>query len=363
MTQNNTYLKQLDGLRFVAVSMVLVGHWLENAVGFTMSYFGVCLFFVLSGFLITRILLQSKQKDAHLERNHSQSLKQFFIRRTIRIFPLYYLTIFVAFLLNVLPIREKIWWYLTYTTNFYIAIKQTWLGSSDHLWSLAVEEQFYIFFPFLVFFVATRYLTKVLLGFIGISVLLRLFFFMKGTAWMTPYVLMPTCLDAFGIGGLLAYFYFNKNEHFKKIITNKLYLAGSLVLYLGIVFFGSQLSEGHNIINVVLLRLFESFLSLFLVGNAAYGFGGLAKNILENRVSIYIGQISYGIYIFHNFVYNAYHSSPTHPVVRLFNKFPAFAENIPFKIIFLYLITVGIATISWFIFEKPINALKDKFSY
>ena len=364
MAQPTTsYLKQLDGLRFIAVSLVLIDHWSGDALGIPISYLGVCLFFVLSGFLITRILLQAKQKDEELQRSHGFSLKQFFIRRTVRIFPIYYLTIFVLFVLNEPPIREKIWWYLTYSTNIYIAIKQTWLGSSDHLWSLAVEEQVYLFFPFIIFFLPTRYLTKILYGFIAFSVLLRLFFFLNGTAWMTPYVLMPTCLDAFGMGGLLAYFFFNKSEKAKAFITNKSYLITSLILYVGIVVWGKQFPEGHNIITVVFLRFFESLLSVFVVGNAAYGFGGIAKTILENNTSVYLGRISYGIYIYHKFIFNAYHSSATHPVVRLLNKLPIIAQNFPLKIIFLYLITIVVASISWFLIEKPINYWKEKFRY
>lgn len=360
---NTSYLKQLDGLRFIAVSMVLIEHWSGEMLGFPISYLGVCMFFVLSGFLITRILLQAKQKDETLERSHGFSLKQFFIRRTVRIFPIYYLTIFILFVLNVPPVREQLVWCLTYSTNIYIAVKQTWLGSIDHLWSLAVEEQFYMFFPFLVLFSPTRYLTKILFGFIGLSVLLRLFFFLNGTPWMTPYVLMPTCLDAFGMGGLLAYFFFHKNERMKAFITNKIYLIVSMALYIGVVIWGKQFSDIHNIITVVFLRFFESLFSLFLVGNAAYGFSGVTKNILENSATVYLGRISYGIYIYHNFIYNPYHSSATHPIVRVLNKLPFLAENISLKVVFLYIITVSVATVSWFLIEKPINKWKDNFGY
>jgi peptidoglycan/LPS O-acetylase OafA/YrhL len=100
-----------------------------------------------------------------------------------------------------------------------------------------------------------------------------------------------------------------------------------------------------------------------MVGNAAYGFGGVTKSVLENSISVYLGRISYGIYIYHKFIYNFYHSSPSHPVVRLLNKLPVIAENIPLKIVFLYLITIVVATVSWFLIEKPINKWKDNFSY
>ncbi len=366
MTQNTTntsYLRQLDGLRFLAVTMVLIDHWSSDVLQFPISYLGVCMFFVLSGFLITRILLQARQKDENLGRSHKFSLKQFYIRRTVRIFPIYYLTILALFIWNVEPVREKIWWYITYTTNIYIAINQTWMGSSDHLWSLAVEEQFYLFFPFIVFFLSARSLPKILFGFIALSVGLRLFFYLNGTAWMTPYVLMPTCLDAFGIGGLFAYFYFHKNEAVKKFVTNKVWLLISLVLYIGIVLWGKQFPDGHNIITIVFLRLFESFFSLFMVGNAVYGFSGVTKSFLENKATVYLGRISYGIYIYHKFIYNHYHNSPSNPVVKILNKLPIIDENMVLKIIFLYAVTVFVSTVSWFLIEKPINKWKDKFSY
>ncbi|RFS17924.1 acyltransferase [Emticicia sp. C21] len=361
--QNTSYLKQLDGIRFLAVTMVLVDHWSDEKLKLPLGFLGVCLFFVLSGFLITRILLNAKDKDEALNRSHGFSLKQFYIRRTIRIFPIYYLTIFILYILNVPPVRDKIVWCLTYSTNIYIAIHESWLGVIDHLWSLAVEEQFYLFFPFVIFFIPSRYLVKVLFGFIGLSVLLRLVLYLNGIAWMASYVLMPTCLDAFGMGGLLAYAFYHKNEKVKKFITNKVWLVLSLLLYAGVIALSKWISEGQSIVTIVFLRVFESLLSLFLVGNAAYNFGGIMKSVLENKVAIYIGRISYGVYIYHNFVYNFYHSSPNHPTIKLLNKLPFIASNLPLKFIFLYALTIGVATISWFLIEKPINQWKEKFGY
>jgi peptidoglycan/LPS O-acetylase OafA/YrhL len=359
--------------------MVLIDHWTGDKIGFPISYLGVCLFFVLSGFLITRILLNAKQKDEELGRGNGLSLKSFFIRRTIRIFPIYYLTIFALFILNVLPVREKIWWCLGYATNIYVASSGTWLGSIDHLWSLAVEEQFYLFFPFVVFFTPIHHLLKVLYGFIYLSVGLRLYFVLAGYSWMTPYVLMPTCLDAFGMGGILAYFFWSKNAPVKDFITNKVLLITSLVLYICVVLLAKQLSHGHNIITDVFLRGFESLLSLFIVGNAAYQFGKpstsfVSKSIkffLENKLIVYIGRISYGIYLYHFFLYNPYISipdNPNHPMkytLKILNKInqflPQFADSEFFKVLILYVIVITIATISWYLIEKPINSLKEKF--
>src|ERR1700712_1457278 len=104
MTDTKNYFKQLDGLRFIAVTLVLVDHWSLKSIGFDAGSLGVSLFFVLSGFLITRILLSSKAKDLALNRMHGFSLRQFYIRRTLRIFPVYYLIIFVLFAIGVPPV-------------------------------------------------------------------------------------------------------------------------------------------------------------------------------------------------------------------------------------------------------------------
>ncbi len=180
---------------------------------------------------------------------------------------------------------------------------------------------------------------------------------------MTPYVLMPTALDAFGLGALLAFGYFYKDEKVKQWITNRTFLLLSLMAYLMIVVIGKYFTEEENIVRMVFLRLFESIFSVFLVGNAAYGFGGLTKQILENRVSVYLGQISYGLYIYHKFVYDFYRESEQHPTIILLKKIPFIAENVILKLIFLYLLTIALASLSWKLFEKPINQLKDKFSY
>ena len=103
-TKKDTYFTQLDGIRFVAVALVLFDHWLAEKNVLPLGHLGVTMFFVLSGFLITRILIESKLKDDKIGRSHWFSVKQFIIRRSIRIFPIYFLAIFAlsraAFLAN-----------------------------------------------------------------------------------------------------------------------------------------------------------------------------------------------------------------------------------------------------------------------
>jgi peptidoglycan/LPS O-acetylase OafA/YrhL len=363
------YIKSLDGIRFLAVTMVLIDHWSGDRLGFPASYLGVCLFFVLSGFLITRILLSAKEKDAALKRGHGFSLKRFFIRRTIRIFPIYYLTLGILFLFNVSPVRDKIFWLATYMSNNYIAYKSQWLGSVDHLWSLAVEEQFYLFFPFLILFLPLKNLQKYMYFLIGLAVLLRAYLFFSEASWIQPYVLMPACLDAFGLGGLLAlavYYQKQKTLTFLSKISSPFL---SLGLYILVNIWMATFNQPHNSISVIFLRLAESLLSVSVLGYLITHdtSKSLLNHIFEWRPLVYIGQISYGIYIYHNFIYNAYHSSAANPFVRIADaityKFGNQFFGSSLKIIFLYLVVLSIATLSWFIIEKPINKLKSRYGY
>ncbi|WP_234734132.1 acyltransferase family protein [Tellurirhabdus bombi] len=360
------YLAQLDGLRFIAVTLVMIDHWLGERVQLPLGYFGVNLFFVLSGFLITRILIISKAQDNQLERTHSRSLKQFYIRRSLRIFPVYYIMLLVLALINFPSIRATLPWFLTYTQNIWVAIHHTWFGAVDHLWSLAVEEQYYLFFPFLVFFIPNRFLLRSLFFLIGISVLLRVYLFATGAAWMVQFVMMPTCLDAFGMGSVLAYGMIFHRERFTKWVSSSWLLLASLALYAFDLYMMKSLAPSRNLFTDVFDRFFTSLFCFFLIGKAVIGFKGVFKTILEHSVSTYLGQISYGLYLFHNLVFNAYHTPPNAITLRIWNRlteWTPFLTDSPARLLYFYVVTVSLATVSWFLIEKPFNSLKSRFAY
>lgn len=364
------YIKPLDGLRFLAVTLVLFDHWSGDALGFPASYLGVCMFFVLSGFLITRILLAAREKDETLGRGHSFSLKRFYIRRTLRIFPLYYLTLAVLWFIDFRAVRDTFGWLMTYMSNNLIAYNSQWLGKIDHLWSLAVEEQYYLFFPFLLFLIPFKKVQSLLIWMILFSVGMRAGLYFSGASWITPYVLMPTCLDAFGFGGLLAYGFYYQKQQITGFFKNLKTLVISVVTYILVVSLMHTVSEGHNVVSIVFLRLAESFLSVCLVGvligNKEY-IGQKLQAFFSWQPFVYIGKVSYGIYIFHNLIYNPYHEPVDSYISQFLHKlslhFPAIFDHVPGKIVVLYTVTVAMATVSWYLFEKPINQLKNKYGY
>ena len=174
------------------------------------AWIGVDLFFVLSGFLITWILLRSRGSDRYFS--------SFYARRTLRIFPLYYAVIFVALvILPRIPAAEAqldttlshghAWWYWLYLQNILMSVE----ANFSHLilavtWSLAVEEQFYLLWPFVVWWLDARRLAWCCVGLMGLALVLRLGLVGLQVTPIAGYTLMPTRVDALAAGSLIACF-------------------------------------------------------------------------------------------------------------------------------------------------------------
>jgi peptidoglycan/LPS O-acetylase OafA/YrhL len=253
-----------------------------------------------------------------------------------------------------------------------MAYNTTWMGTVDHLWSLAVEEQVYLFFPLLLFFVPRRWVPSVAVLMIIGSVGLRYVLYRKHMPWFIGYVSMPTCLDSFGLGMLMAFGWLYRREWFTRLFQSSALVFVSLAGFLAVVGLTNWIAQTstigyHNIMADVWERLAASLFGFFLIGRAVLGFGGPMKWLLENPISQYMGRISYGLYLYHNFVFNIYHTQPTHFTVRAWRRItdvlPFLNSSYFFQFSFFLALTIALATISWYLIERPINNLKDRFSY
>jgi peptidoglycan/LPS O-acetylase OafA/YrhL len=373
MTKLSTdiYFKQLNGIRFIAVFLVLLDHWLVPILPIPLGHLGVVIFFVLSGFLITRILFLSADEIHETKSSAWPKIIRFIYRRSLRIFPIYFILLFIGLIFNISNFNELWPWLVSYTPNIYMMIKGQWMGTWDHLWSLAVEEQYYLIFPYFILFFNKKNYLRLFIIMIIIGIMSRLYFYffqthiMKENMYMINEVNTISVLDPFGIGGFLAYLYHYNLNLCKKLLLNSYMTLITLFIYiLSLCLSYSSDYSYDNIYYIVLRTILASVFSFYLIGNSIFSTGSTMNLILENKVIAYLGSISYGIYLYHNLVYNYYHLNGNTIWSYLIKKFPLFDSInsdlliIKFSINFLFI--VGIASFSWFYIEKPINRYKNR---
>ncbi|MDP5081907.1 MAG: acyltransferase [Winogradskyella sp.] len=344
------YIKQFDGLRALAVIAVIVHHWSPEGIYMEeflhLGAYGVDLFFVLSGFLITTILIKQNEK----KESFWSSYKTFVIRRSLRIFPVYFIFIILFFLL--LPeqtLATKLAAYL-YQFNWYL-----WFTNKDaiiylrHIWSLSAEEQFYIVWPILILCLrlknGLKYTTIVAFSSIFIVTVTYIVTSRMSMEFGEIKFLPFHSFIALSLGGILA---------FLKHGNISIHYHGRILLVL-IVLFTVFHQSNFLFPNFVGKSLFRTVVPLvplmcFLIIDMSYnGFTGIIKKILENKQLVFLGKISYGLYLYHM-------------VIPFFVKKFNFATpllNLLVGILLLILVTIT----SYYLVEKPINNLKRKFSY
>ena len=254
----------------------------------------------------------------------------------------------LLFLFNVSYVRYSIWWLLSYTINFRFAMDSKFTPIIAHFWSLSIEEQFYLIYPFLLLFINSKNLLRFFFTFILVGVGSRLLFYLIGVSDRSNTFISTTCFDAFGLGGLLAYLVMYKREWAEKNICSYKFLIINCVVLGSLALLRYRYGDTETL-RVVWFRFFISSIAMWFVAKSYFGFGGLVGKILENNFLVYTGKISYGWYVYHNIV----------PYM-----FAAMGYKQTLMMIIPYFIaTYIIAAISWKLVEHPINELKNKFQY
>lgn len=341
------YMKQLDGLRALAILLTMAAHFLPQQLEQAIPWgpWGVRLFFVLSGFLITAILLRLRGDSAMF------SLRQFYARRFLRIFPVFYLALFVTAALNIRPVRATFWWHLTYLSNIYFAQHGTITGPIAHFWSLAVEEQFYVVWPWLIVFLPLRWLRPAIVGTILLGPFSRLIGHAAGYNDISAGVFSTSSLDTLGMGALLALL--SDARYGDQVRKNRL-LAWSLPAGLG---GAAVLITLHLALpaNPAFFVLFDSMLALLFVWVVAKAADGSAGRILEWSPMVELGKISYGVYVYHNFA----------PVIVFYGLKALHLDwgvYSPQRIVLLVALSIVAGVISSRWFERPLNRLKPAYN-
>jgi peptidoglycan/LPS O-acetylase OafA/YrhL len=345
---------ELDALRAFAVLLVIWVHSTNIDIGLT-GYHGVLLFFVISGFLITGILLDARAAATQSSNSYLAVLRAFYVRRFLRIFPIYYAVLFLAVAVGAARVRAALGWHLAYLSNWYFCYRgELDLSHAGHLWSLAVEEQFYLLWPWFAILLPAAALPWA----IGVMILTgpvsRFAAVTAGFNDIAVWYTTPTVLDALGLGCLLAYLW----RHTKCVdrVVRWALLCG--VLGVGLQLAITRLKVPGPFIAAI-NTLGWPVICMWLVHRAAWGINGVVGRVLRSRPLVYLGTISYGVYLIHFFVMS-FASRVEH---RLGIQLPMPNQRGLQQFFSVSLVSIGAAALSWRFFERPINSLKNLFPY
>ncbi len=343
MARDRNY--QFDSLRAFAAALVVFAHTRSRGdyLG-ELAPLGIAIFFVLSGFLITSILLGAREAAEREDVSRGSVLWRFYIRRFLRIFPIYYAVLIVAVLLGEPVTRHFIVELATYRANFLMARLGQNLSPITPLWSLSVEEHFYLFWPLIVLFGSRR----VVYGSIGVmvigSVVMRAVLVLQHATYQA--IAWPTysAVDSIALGCLLAMGWKDRDVSGRRPWISWALGVGVVLqsAYLGLRIFNLP----HALaITRVMNTLPFALICVWLIDRAAHS---RLPALFDNRWLARMGLVSYAIYLVHRYVMH----------------YAGFDQERGWDIFALTLaVSTAIATVSWLIYEGPINRLKRYVPY
>lgn len=360
MKDKVVFLSGLNGLRAIAALAVVISHTtlalaqfdlnpflfgktvLGAPKGYLLASHGVTIFFVLSGFLITYLLFLEKNKN-------EINIKTFYLRRVLRIWPLYYLYLVLVlislfFFKNEMVSFYILLYYVFFSANIPFVLNMA-LPFLDHFWSIGVEEQFYLFWPWIVKKIKSN-LLQILLFLVVFQNCIRvaLWFFYPGSTWAIFSIVNR--FDCMMIGGIGAILYYNNNKLFLKITDNK--FSQSLALLILVLL---MLNKFHT--NAIIDAFLISLVALTLI----IGQINIKNRIVNFNHSIFdfFGKISFGIYVYH-------------PLIIFY--FTMIYKNLVVDGLLKYFIVYGsvitttilVAYLSYHYYEMQFIKLKNKFT-
>lgn len=356
--QNRSHYPALDGLRGIAILLVVFYHNFGFINYFFFGWLGVDLFFVLSGFLITDILLKTKGSPNYL--------KNFYIRRVLRIFPLYYvaLILFLILIPNFTPdvlslgyyVQNQIWFWAYLQNWLFIFYSSHTTSALNHFWSLAVEEQFYLIWPFVILLFRKTKRLIYLLIFLLIGVITLRFtlwtFQIERIAYFNLYTFSR--IDGICIGSLLAVLRTVNHKAINRYFT--IIVLGLAVLNFVFYFFNKQNQFSYPYLAIAGYTTFAIIFGL-LVNEGVERQDTFISRLLSFRPFRFFGTISYSLYVFHWPVY----LMTANTLKRWSEKNIEIINPSIMASIIATILSVLLAWLSFHFFEKKFLALKKNF--
>jgi peptidoglycan/LPS O-acetylase OafA/YrhL len=342
--KRSKYLPQLDGLRGVAILTVLLHHFHVHLPAWVdWGPIGVRLFFLLSGYLITLSLWKMNAR-AVAGASWWRGLWEYHQRRLTRLAPVLYLMLAIGFLLGLPEYRNAIVWHALFLTNFYVTFRNEWPGAASHLWSLSVQEQFYVLWPFVILVIPRRVLPWAMLALIGSALGFRFWASATNASDFLKWTMLPGVIDSFALGALIACWKASPDR--LPLATGRLgygVAAVALTCYVIARFMRYAPFESPFF---ALTETFENVFLGWLMLRTIEGWPGLIGRFFENRLLVYIGKVSYGIYVFHVLV---------HVLVGPLLDEIGLRPHVFARALVLSAVSIGVATLSWRFLENPLT--------
>jgi peptidoglycan/LPS O-acetylase OafA/YrhL len=345
----------LDGLRGLAAFMVVVHHSL--ILGTDIGGLSVFLFFILSGFLITGILHRSRAKIEAGTIRLGPALEDFWIRRALRIFPAYYLWLGVFVVLDVVfrngEILPELGWYLAYLQNVLLGFVTFRWGDFTHVWSLAVEQQYYVFFAPLVVLLPMRVHAKLMVATIALCLAVTAGLQAAGYEMITLYTAPSNGFLFMAAGALMT---LERDRIPAWVGSPQALLVAAAAIVALACYPIAERTVGFHLPYVVLQLASVSALSVVMIHVLQHP-GGRVTRLLETPILVYLGLISYGLYVVH---------LPVGVFAERWLPLEAWAAalHLPRNLVdfaVMASLSIALASLSWYFVEARVLALKDRF--
>jgi peptidoglycan/LPS O-acetylase OafA/YrhL len=351
-------VKGFDGVRALALIAVFFQHY--TIVGRTWSTggYGVWTFFVLSGFLIVRILEAERRRVEAGETSPGSAIGRFFWRRTLRIWPIYYLTLLAFTLFQAIHwATDFTWpaagWHALYLSNIYFAdVAGRWVGRFGHFWSLAIEEQFYLLAAPALLLTPARHARRLCLCVAVAAAVWDLWLRASSASDMEVYANSLTNFGALALGGWMGL----GLPRQAKAGTESWMIAGAIAAVFGVaVFFHVTLYTPTVGQLVAMGPLWCTAICAAVLLRAIHrNQDSLAVKVLEWGPIRGFGKVSYGFYLYHNLV-------PRFLIAGEAHRFGlSWHVPVPVETAFSFLVALVLASLSWWLIERPLLAFKDR---
>ena len=346
----STYQPHLDGLRALAILGILFEHLdLPLPVLLRCGPLSVRFFFVLTGYFITLSLWRVRGEMADSDQGY-MPLGRYYLARLLRTGPPFYLSLALGALFGIEEVRTNFFWLATFQANNYIAYLGYWPDAISHYWSLAVQEQFYFLWPLVVLTLPKRWFFPTMAAFIIFGLGFRIVSILSNATTLARWVTLFGCIDSFAVGALVAYL--RQSNVLARMWRSKTLLFAMPLVACGCFYLGRALMTLPE--NNVWLALTESVDAVFLAWVLAASLTGMNARyarVLSWAPLVYLGKISYGVYVYHVFIIILV--SPLLVPLGLSEDHNAFG-----RIAVLLTLTLGVSSLSWHWLEQPFLAWK-----